>query len=326
MLTAVAAALTLIALVIPAAQARPADTAGPAVIAGSSATPLKQIRLAVFPSLDYAPMFLGLRLGVFKKHGLELKIQYVYTGAGLFAAVTSGAVDLATNSPTAGSNAISNGLPIRMLTAADYQPIQGNTEVLVKADSPIRTFADLAGKTVATINLQGLFHLGLSYAVEQAGVDPKSIKALAMSPADEGPALLAGRVDAIVLQDPFLTINLEQGGFRSLGNPFKVFPFRVPVGAFWASNEGIEKNADLLRSFLAAWKECVAIAKRRPGATRSVVTRYTAVTSDLAGKITMPDYTHGLPPNTLGPMLVLMKKYGWVSTIPSYNQIYWGGR
>ena len=107
------------------------------------------------------------------------------------------------------------------------------------------TFGDLAGKTVATINLQGLFHLGTAYAVEKAGGDPKSMRALAMSPADEPNALAAGRLDAIVLQDPFLTTAKQQHGnaFRSLGNPFAEVPYRMPVGAFWTTNNVTDSQA-----------------------------------------------------------------------------------
>ena len=50
----------------------------------SAAAP-REVKLALFPSLDYAPLFVGLKLGIWKKHGLDLKITYVYTGAGLFA-------------------------------------------------------------------------------------------------------------------------------------------------------------------------------------------------------------------------------------------------
>ena len=67
----------------------------------SEAATLQQVKLALFPSLDYAPLFVGLKLGIWKKNGLDIKITYTYTGAGLFAAMTSGSADLATNSPTA---------------------------------------------------------------------------------------------------------------------------------------------------------------------------------------------------------------------------------
>jgi NitT/TauT family transport system substrate-binding protein len=317
----VAALLVAAATVLGAAatSARPQSTA-PAPQA---------VKLALFPSLDYAPLFVGLKLGIWKKHGLDLKITYVYTGAGLFAALTSGSADLATNSPTAGANAIAQGLPLKMLTAAAFQATKGNTEVLVRSDSSIRAFGDLAGKTVATINLQGLFHLGTAYAIEKAGKDPASMRALAMAPVDEPNALAAGRLDAIVLQDPFLTTAKLQAGnnFRSLGNPFRELPYRVPVGAFWTTDSTIQAKAALLRKFHAAWKECVAVAEKRTKLTRQIIPKYTGITGTVANLITPPDWTAVPPPRSaLGPMLALAKKYGWIRTIPSYNDIVWNGK
>src|SRR5581483_2857224 len=191
-----------------------------AVAATASARPeaakLTTIKIGVYPSADYAPLFVGLKRNIFKKHGLDVKITYVYTGRGLMAAATSGQLDIVTNSVTAGLNAIIQGLPLKMLMATDYVPVKGNTEVLVKQDSPITSFKQLEGKTVATVNLNGLFQMGLNFAVEKEGGDPSKVKAVPMSPLDEPNALLAGRLDAIELQDPFLSQAKAQGGFRSL--------------------------------------------------------------------------------------------------------------
>ena len=324
----IAALLTLVMMAVGATAAT-AGQSGTAGTAGQSATPLQTVRLALFPSLDYAPLFVGLKLGIWKKNGLDVKITYVYTGAGLFAALTSGSADLATNSPSAGANAIAQGLPLKMLTAAAYQATKGNTEVLVKSDSSIRTFGDLAGKTVATINLQGLFHLGTAYAVEKAGKDPLSMRALAMAPVDEPNALAAGRLDAIVLQDPFLTqAKLTAGNsFRSLGNPFRELPYKVPVGAFWTTNDTIGSKAPLLRKFHQAWRESVAAANARPKLTRQIIPKYTGITGAVSNLITPPEWIAVRPPpRSLGPMLALAKKYNWIRTVPSYNEIVWNGK
>jgi NitT/TauT family transport system substrate-binding protein len=324
LLTVVVAAIAVIVLaLVPATSAQPTivKTAKPAKTAK-----LQTIRLAVYPTLDYAPMYVGLKLGIFKKYGLDLKITYVYTGAGLFAAITSGQDDLATNSPATGANAISQGLPIRMLTAADYQPTKGNTEVLVAKNSSIKSYADLAGKTVATSSLHGLFNLGLNYAVQQAGKDPASMHILTVAPQDEGNAVLSGQLDAIVIQDPWLTQYLASGSYRSLGNPFGVFNYKLPIGAFWTSNSTIQSNPKLLLAFRAAWKACVAATATHQSTLKHVIPKYTGLDPSLVSKITIPTYTSGLAPNSLGPMLRLMHTYGWVGTPPSYNQIYWDGK
>jgi NitT/TauT family transport system substrate-binding protein len=294
--------------------------------AGPRAANLTTIKLGVYPSADYAPLFVGLKRGIFKKHGLDVKITYIYTGSGLMAAATSGQLDVVTNSVTAGINAIIQGLPLKMLTATDVTPVKGNTEVLVKSDSPIKSFKDLAGKTVATVNLQGLFQLGVNYAMEKAGADPSSLKAVAMAPTDEPNALQAGRLDAIVLQDPFLAQAKAQGGFRSLGNPFAAVPYKVPAGAFYASNSEIQSKPGFLRSFVTAFKEAVAVSVKNPALTRRIIPKYTGIKPEIAKAITPPDFTTALPPGSLGGMLRAMKKWGWINQVPGYDQLVWSGK
>lgn len=303
-----------------------------AVVSGANARPnaakLTALKVAVYPSLDYAPLYVGLKLGLFKKHGIDINIQYVYTGTGLMAALTSGQVDVATNSVTAGANAIINGLPIKLLTATDFQAVKGNTEILVMKNSPIKSFGDLAGKTVATINLQGLFQLGTVAAVEKAGGDPNSVKAVPMSPTDEPNALAAGRLDAIVLQDPFLTTaKISNASLRSLGNPFGSLSYKILAGAFFTSDSAIQKEPAALKAFVAAWKEAADYAQTHPKLTRTIIPKYTGITTQAAQLITPPDYTSGAPANSLGPMLQQMKKLGWITaTLPSYDQLVWTGK
>ncbi len=147
-----------------------------------------------------------------------------------------------------------------------------------------------------------------------------------MSPVDEPNALLAGRLDAIVLQDPFLSQAKAQGGFRSLGNPFAAVPYKVPAGAFYASTSELENHTGLVRTFLAAFKEAVAISVKNPALTRRIIPKYTGIKPEVAKLITPPDYSTALPPGSLGGMLKAMKKWGWINAIPSYDQLVWNGK
>jgi NitT/TauT family transport system substrate-binding protein len=287
---------------------------------------LTTVKLGVYPSADYAPLFVGLSQGIFKHAGLDLKISYVYTGTGLMAGVTSGQFDMATNSVTAGVSGIINGLPIRIVTATDYTPKKGNTEVLVKNDSPIKTFKDLEGRKVATINVHGLFQLGVMLAMQSQGVDG-NFTALAAAATDEPGQLRSGAVDAIVLQDPFLTQAKTQGGMRSLGNPWGLVKFPIPAGAFYASNSTIDSKADMLKTFVAAWKKAAAVAIKHPDLARRVISKYTGTPADVTAKMTPPDFTSAMPPASLGPMLQAMKKQGWITgTLPSYDKLVWTGK
>jgi NitT/TauT family transport system substrate-binding protein len=298
--------------------------AGSETTTTAASVEMMDLNIALFPSLDYAAFYVGLGEGIFESHGLNVNVEHVFTGTGLFSAITSGQKHLATNSLTSGSLGITNNLPIQAISVAANQATEGNTEILVLDDSGIESYADLAEKTVATINLQGLFHLGTLNAVASEGGDWTTVEALPMSPADEPTALAAGRVDAIVLQDPFLAqAKADFPEFRSLGNPFATFDYELPVGVFWSSTETADANPELMTRFQAALTESTEFANANPERLLEVIPEYTELTEDQLGDITLPVYTTTLEEEALLNMLQSMLDYGWLTYIPSFNQIVW---
>lgn len=310
------AVLSLVLAVALAASA----TAKPAADA------LTTVKLGIFPIADYAPLFVGLKRGLFKAQGLDVKVQNTFTSTGLVAAVVTGEVDIGTSSSTAMITGIGNGLPVKMIAAASAYfgtEKEGNTQVLVKADSPIRTWKDLAGKTVSTVNLQGLFHIGVWNAVEKAGGDISTIKPLPVQQQDSAGALLAGRVDAIVLQEPWLTLAKKEAGIRSIGNPFAVLTEFTTAGVLLASNETISKKPDVLRKFLTAWQKAVDLSQKDLKLTRRMLTRYTTLAPDVVNVLSLPRFTTRIDPKVLGLMMGIMTKYGWLKERPSYDTLVW---
>lgn len=284
------------------------------------------LRLALFPALDYAPVFVGLDQGIFEAHGIDLQIQEVFTGSGLMSAVTSGQFDIATNSATGGVTGIVNGLPVKMLATTSLQPPEGYVEILVAADSEIEDFADLEGTTIATINLQGRFHLGALYAVEQAGGDWTTVESLPMSPVDEPAALAAGRVDAIMLQEPFLTQTKQQHDFRSLGSPYSLFGYDLPAGAFYSSNETLEQKGDLIRRFLDAYQEAADLVSEDIELAIQIIPTFTDLDEETVREITLPIWDTTFTETDLNTMMQSMADYGWIEYLPSFSQVVWTDR
>ncbi len=86
--------------------------------------------------------------GWFKDAGLEVEIFWTHGGSETLQAAISGSVDIAMSNGTLGVvGAYFKGAPVRIIAAE----MTGVHEVYwyVKADSPIKTVKDLAGKTVA---------------------------------------------------------------------------------------------------------------------------------------------------------------------------------
>jgi sulfonate transport system substrate-binding protein len=89
--------------------------------------------------------------------------------------------------------------------------------ILVGAESPIKTIADLKGKKVAVTKGAGS-HFLLLAALAKAGLSFKDISPAYLTPADGRAAFTGGNVDAWVAWDPFLTSAKRQSGARILSD------------------------------------------------------------------------------------------------------------
>src|SRR5882757_888802 len=89
--------------------------------------------------------------------------------------------------------------------------------ILVAAESPIKTLADLKGRKVAVTKGAGS-HFLLLAALAKAGLSFKDISPAYLTPADGRAAFIGGTVDAWVAWDPFLTSAQRQSNARVLSD------------------------------------------------------------------------------------------------------------
>ncbi len=89
--------------------------------------------------------------------------------------------------------------------------------ILVAADSPIKTLADLKGKKIAVTKGAGS-HFLLLAALAKSGLSFKDISPAYLTPADGRTAFVGGNVDAWVAWDPFLTSTQRQSSARILSD------------------------------------------------------------------------------------------------------------
>src|SRR5262245_11045235 len=124
-------------------------SAGCAVLASVPAVAQETLKLAVPQrgAWDTAVPELGQRGGMFKKHGLSLEILYTQGGPEAIQAVVSGSMDIGTGvGVSAAVGAFAKGAPIRLIGSE----MIGSPDLFwyVRPDSPVRSIADLAGKTI----------------------------------------------------------------------------------------------------------------------------------------------------------------------------------
>lgn len=143
---------------------------------------------------------------ILKKHGFDAKVRAMGTGRDTKTALVSGQVDLILTSEANFVVLLGEGYDAQALNTLGSA---GRAALVVKADSKVKTLADLKGKKMATIFGTSLHQPAVTWAKE-AGARLVDISQTGAMRA----ALEAGAMDAIVSLDPFLEDPLKEGKIR----------------------------------------------------------------------------------------------------------------
>jgi sulfonate transport system substrate-binding protein len=137
-----------------------------------------------------------------KLEAIDYQVQWTEFPAGpqLLEALNIGAVDFGSTGETPPIFAQAAGAPL--VYVAHEPPAPKGEAILVQKDSPIKSVAELKGKTVA-LNKGSNVHYLLVKALEEAGLTYGDITTSFLPPADARAAFERGAVDAWVIWDPF---------------------------------------------------------------------------------------------------------------------------
>jgi NitT/TauT family transport system substrate-binding protein len=103
------------------------------------------------------------------------------------------------------------GVPIKVV----YLGHRYGSAVVVRKDGPIKTFADMRGRTIAIPSRFSDERLLLFRAMKAWGVKSSEIKMVEMAPPDVSGALAARAIDAFVMGEPFPS-QAEMAGFGKI--------------------------------------------------------------------------------------------------------------
>ena len=153
--------------------------------------------------------------GHFAEEGFDIELVYTRGGSAAMQALVGGAVEYAGTSFDVVLQAVANGAAVRRFASTGRLPLYAlaaSPQQAAAIDDP----ADLQGKTVGISGLGNADHALVLYLLERAGADPGQVSFAAIG-TNLFDALRLGQVDAAMLQEPALSLIVEQGG-RELVN------------------------------------------------------------------------------------------------------------
>ena len=193
------------------------------------------------------------------------------SGPPMLEALNAGAVDFGATGDMPPIFAQAAGADLLYVGA---QPLAGqNAAILVRADGPVRTLADLRGKKFAFTKGSSAHYLALR-ALERAGLTTADIQHVNLQPADAGAAFRTGAVDAWSIWDPFYAIAEQDSANRVLTSAVGLAPSN---SYFVASRAFATKESAAIATLLDAINSAAVWARADPEALAQTMAEVTGV-------------------------------------------------
>jgi NitT/TauT family transport system substrate-binding protein len=229
------------------------------------------IKLGMSTWLGYAPLYLAKEKGFFQKRGIEVEVVVIESPADRRAAFAADRIQgMATTVDThVMTAAAENPIAVKQVLALDDS--NGGDGMVAKKE--IKTIKDLKGKTVAAQLGAGASYFWLNYVLAQNGMKLSDLKAVDMKAGDAGAAFVAGKVDAAVTWEPWLSRAKETPFGSVLLSSDKTPGIIVDSLAF--KPDFLKKRGDDVKKLVAGWNEAVQFAAQNPKEADAIMAKFT---------------------------------------------------
>ena len=280
------------------------------------------IRAGTIPADVSAVITYADDLGYFKEVGLDVEISLFQSGPVIAPAVIGGTLDVGAANIASIAAARERGLPLKFFAPASIATQTTLTDpVMVRKDSPVKSAADLNGKTVAIVAMKTMQHAAFLLWVDKHGGDSKTIKMIEIPFPEMVAALDSGRVDAAIPSEPFASMGLAAN--RLLGSVYGSLPATILVFGFFSTDAWLEAHPDLAVKFAGAIRKAAVWANAHPKESALLLTKFTKVDPAVAATMTRAVYATSLDPALLQPVLDNAVRYGMLDKPLDANELIW---
>lgn len=228
------------------------------------------------------PATVGIELGLFEKHGLDVKITDFGGGSRLIQAMTAGSIGIGVG---AGSEMalVAKGAPV--LAVCEDASSLPYFSVGVPYTSPVRSLDQLKGKKVG-ITAAGSLTAWLARELERHegwGPDAINIVATGGNPGAVAAALRTNLVDANIGS----TMEIEDMQAHQIARvlaPASSFVGRTAAGVIFASNDMMKQNPDTIRRYIAAYLETTSYINSHKAEIVEIESRITHYPASIVGE------------------------------------------
>jgi NitT/TauT family transport system substrate-binding protein len=228
------------------------------------------------------PATVGIELGIFEKHGLDVKITDFGGGSRMIQAMTACSIGIGVG---AGSEMalIAKGAPV--LAVCEDASSLPYFSVGLPYDSPIHSLDQLKGKKIG-VTTEGSLTAWLARELARHqgwGPDALNIVAIGGKPEAVAAALRAHLIDANIGSTLELA-DLEEHKIARALAPVSRFVGRTAGGVIYASHDIMKQQPDTVRRYLAAYLETMRYMSTHKDETVAIESRITHYPPEIVAK------------------------------------------
>jgi ABC-type nitrate/sulfonate/bicarbonate transport system substrate-binding protein len=228
------------------------------------------------------PVNVADRVGIFKKHGLDVKIADFTGGSKMSQAMVAGSVDIGVGAGTEMA-LIAKGAPnVAVCEAVAPIPFIG---IAVPWDSPIHAVAGLKGKRIG-ISSAGSFTDWLAQQLtrhEHWAPDDVTRVAIGNGAAGDLAAFRTHAIDAAIAVTSNI-LNWEEHKQGRLLIPVSDYVGNIASGTLYATKALTENRPQTLRAFLAAWLDTIDYMRKNKAETVKLESEITGYSESVMAK------------------------------------------
>lgn len=224
------------------------------------------LRIAIDQFVGFAPSYVAVEQKFFEKRGIKVEPLPILDTAQRTSAFASGRVEAICTTLDSLLLAAAKGVDLVVVAAVDES--RGADGILVSPS--IRKPADLKGRTVGFQEAMPSQFLLLWYLMHN-GLKPDDVRRVNMNADDAGAAFIAGKVDAAVTWEPWLSRAKEGGKGRLLVSTADLPGVLVDVLA--VRRDLFTNRRDAVQALYGGWMDAIAFYQKSRDAALPIMSR-----------------------------------------------------
>jgi len=266
------------------------------------------IRVGVEADDGSTPIFWAKDAGLFARAGLNVDVQRLPRSSAATAAISDGAFEIARATTLALVVAHDRSEPFSIVAPADaYRSDHPDAALIVPAASRLSRGREFGGKALGVPALGDVATLATRAWLDADHAGP--VQMLEVPPATVNAALDGGRIAGAPLGEPELALAVASGKYRVAAKVFDAIAPHFVRSAYFARNDWILANRDIVDRFLAVIREANA---------------YVGVhESETPPGIAHPARPADVDPAEVQPIIALLVRYQVIAkAFPAQQMIY----